>query len=172
METIRNFKLSEELVDTENNKGKMLYHFIVTNGVDRWDLDKLMIFFESTLTTKEILNRSEIIGVTGEMEHTIPTNRILDIFTFEDKKALEEYKEIRKKTYTTREIQDKRQADLNWQTLSVSKEFRENEIEEIEERIRHLPYESDYESDYEFEEMKKLKKELEDRVKRMKDRIY
>ena len=168
METIRNFKLSEELVDTENNKGKMLYHFIVINGVDRWDLDKLMIFFESTLTNKEILNRSEIIGVTGEMEYAIPTNTILGIFTFKYKKVLEEYKEIRKKTYTTREIQDKRQADLNWQTLSVSKEFRENEIEEIEERIRHLPYDSDYE----FEEMKELKKELEDRVKRMKGRIY
>jgi hypothetical protein len=168
MNKILRFKLSEELVDIENNKGKMLYHFIVTNEVDAYSLDKLMIFFESSLTNKEILNRSEIIGVTGEMEHAIPTNTILGIFTFKDKKILEEYKESRKNFYTTRKIQDQRQADLNWQTLLVSKEFRENEIEEIEEKIRDLPYDSDYE----FEEMVKLREELEDRLKRMKGRIY
>lgn len=168
METIRNFELSEELVDTKNNKGEMLYHFIVINQVDRFSLDKLMIFFESTLTIDEIVNRPYITGANSDTEQGIPTNTILRIFTFKDKKVLEEYKKIREQTYTTREIQDKRQADLNWQTLLVSKEFRENEIEELEKRIRHL----EYDSNYEFEEMKKLKKELEDRVKMMKNRIY
>ena len=108
MKRILEYKLSEELKDIKNNKGEMLYHFIVINETDKYSLDRLMIFFESTLTEDEIINRSYITGTENNMKHTIPTNTISDIFTFEDKNVLEEYKKQREKVKTTRQMQDER----------------------------------------------------------------
>lgn len=164
MKRILEYKLSEELKDIKNNKGEMLYHFIVTNETDKYSLDRLMIFFESTLTEDEILNRSYITGIENNMKHTIPTNTISDIFTFEDKNSLEEYKKQREKVKTTRQIQDERQADMNWQALTVNREFRDYYVEKLQNEIENIEYRM-----YDADRLtaKQLQKEREDLEKRM-----
>lgn len=164
MKRILSFELSEELKDNKNTEGKILYHFIVTNETDNYSLDRLMIFFESTLTEDEIMNRSYIIGTENNIRHTIPTSIILRIFTFEDKKVLEEYKAERKNIYTTREIQDKRQADLNWQALTVNREFRDYYVEKLQNEIEDIEYRM-YDADRLT--VKQLQKEREDLEKKM-----
>lgn len=164
MKRILEYKLSEELKDIKNNKGEMLYHFIVTNETDKYSLDRLMIFFESTLTEDEILNRSYITGIENNMKHTIPTNTISDIFTFEDKNSLEEYKKQREKVKTTRQIQDERQSDMNWQALTVNREFRDYYVEKLQNEIENIEYRM-----YDADRLtaKQLQKEREDLEKRM-----
>lgn len=164
MKRILEYKLIEELEDIKNNKGEVLYHFIVTNETDKYSLDRLMIFFESTLTEDEILNRSYITGIENNMKHTIPTNTISDIFTFEDKDILEEYKKQREKVKTTRQIQDERQADMNWQALTVNRKFRDYYVEKLQNEIENIEYRM-YDADRLT--LKQLQKEREDLEKRM-----
>lgn len=167
MKKILEYKLSEELKDIKNNKGEMLYHFIVTNETDKYSLDKLMIFFESTLTEDEILNRSYITGIENNMKHTIPTNTISGIFTFEDKNILEEYKKQREKVKTTRQIQDERQADMNWQALIVNREFRDYYVEKLQNEIENIEYRM-YDADrLTVKQLQKEKEDLEKRMSRM-----
>lgn len=167
MKRILEYKLSEELKDIKNNKGEMLYHFIVINETDKYSLDRLMIFFESTLTEDEIINRSYITGTENNMKHTIPTNTISDIFTFEDKNVLEEYKKQREKVKTTRQMQDERQADMNWQALSINREFRDYYVQKLQNEIDHIEIRMFNADELTIEELKKEREDLEKRISRM-----
>lgn len=166
MQKILRYRLLEILIDRNNTEGKINYHFIVLNEIDNYSLDPIMICLETPLTTEEILNRSYLIGYGDDLTHAIPTNRIQDIYTFEDKGVLDQYREQRRNVKTTREIQDERQADLNRQALSVSDSYRKNLVSNLRDQMAELDYKIMEAGNLTRKELEKERAEIQRRIQK------
>lgn len=141
---ILKYELEVELVDKKiNNSEKKEYHFIVLNEHDKNNLDPIMYFFESNLSSDEILNKSYIVGTFEENEEkvelAIPTHRIKEIVTYQNKdKVLEEYKIQRYDIITTRDIQINNQEEQVWNMLKLNEEYGRKTIKVLDEQIEEL----------------------------------